>query len=131
MQADALVEAKQSAQEAESSQVHKEPVQREATDEIPFWIFQNAAGFGFGAGVFKKFGVVYARGAGGHAGETAEAEIHFIGKSFGRFEPAIGDRAHEGNAATRAVALEFGGVVSGAGRQAKAAMHALLEHRVI
>ena len=46
-------------------------------------------------------------------------------------ELAVGDRAHERDAAARAVALALGRVVGRAGRQAHAAVHALLQHRVV
>ena len=46
-------------------------------------------------------------------------------------ELAVGDGAHQRDAAARAVALELGGVVGRAGGQAHPAVHALLEHRVI
>ena len=131
LQADILVKAKEPPDDAQSSQIHEKPVQREPADQVSFWIFQNAAGLGFGAGVFEKLSVVHPGGAGGHASQAAEAKIHFVRESFRGFEPAISNGAHERNAATRAVTLEFCGVVSGAGGQAKAAMHALLEDGVI
>ena len=87
--------------------------------------------FGFGAGVFEEFGVIDAGGTGGHAGEATETKIHFLGESASGVEFAISDSAHECNAAARTVALELGGVVSGAGGEAKAAVHALLHDGVI
>ncbi len=92
---------------------------------------QHAAFLGFGARVLEQFGVIDAGGTGRHACQAAETKIHFIGERFRGVQPAIGDGAHERNASARAVALEFGGIVSRAGRQAKAAMHALLDDRVI
>ena len=48
-----------------------------------------------------------------------------------RFQLAVGDGAHEGDAAARAVALDLGLHVGGTGGQAHAAVHALLEHGVV
>ncbi len=79
-----------------------------------------------GAGVLEQLGVVHAGRAGGHAGEAAEAKIHFIGECFCGLEFAIGDGAHERDTAARAVSLKLGLVVRRAGGQAHAAVHALL-----
>ena len=86
---------------------------------------------GFGAGVLEEFGVIHASGTRGHAGEATEAKIHFIAECLRRFETFVGDGAHQSDSPARAVAFEFGGVVSRAGRQAKAAMHALLHDGVV
>ena len=86
---------------------------------------------GFGTSVLEQLGVIDACRTGGHARETSEAEIHFVGKGFRRFQPAIGDGAHERDAAARAVPLEFGGVVSRAGGQTEPAVHALLHDGII
>ena len=87
--------------------------------------------FGLGARMLEQLGVIHARRTRRHAREATEAEIHFVGERFRRFQPAVRDGAHERDAPARAVAFEFGGVVSRARRQAKAAVHALLHDRVI
>src|ERR1035438_4397681 len=78
-----------------------------------------------------RSGIVDAGGAGCHAGEAAEAEIHFVGERPGGVQAAVGDGPHERDAAARAVPLDFRRVVSGAGRKAKTAVHALLQDRVV
>ena len=65
------------------------------------------------------------------ASKAAQAIAHFLRKFGRRFQGSIGHAAHEGDPASRAVALPLGGVVGGAGRQTRAAMHALLQNRVI
>ena len=100
------------------AQVHEEPPDGEGADQVPLRRLEHAAGFGLGAGVLEQLGVVDARGASGHAGEAAEAEIHFVGEGLGGFEAAIGNGAHEGDAAARAVALDLGGIVGRASGQA-------------
>ena len=86
---------------------------------------------GFGPGMLEEFRVVDTSGTGGHAREAAETEIHFVRERFGGFKAVISDGAHEGDASAWAVALKLGGVVGGAGGQAKAAVHALLDDRVV
>src|SRR5262245_31314652 len=81
--------------------------------------------------MLEQLCVVNSGGAGGHAGEATQAEVHLVGESFGWLEFAIGDRPHEGDASARAVALDLCGVIGGAGWQAKSAMHALLQDGII
>src|SRR5438094_4266577 len=57
--------------------------------------------------------------------------MHFVGKGFRRFQPSIGNGAHERDPAARAVSFQFSGVVSGAGGQTEAAVHALLHDGII
>ena len=131
LQAELLVEAHGEAEDFQPVQVHEEPADAEGADGVALRVVQHAAGLGLGAGVLEQLGVVHARRAGGHAREAAEAEIHFVGEGLRRLKLAVGDGAHEGDAAARGVALELGGVVGRAGGQAEAAVHALLHDGVV
>jgi hypothetical protein len=131
LQSEPLIYADDARGQTQAAQIHEQPFERERADDISFGCFERAALFGFRAGVFEQFGVIHAGGAGGLASEAAEAEIHFLAERPGWFELAISDGAHQRDSAARAVALDFGGVVSGAGGQAKAAVHALLHDGVV
>ena len=126
-----MIEAHQAADETESGEIHEEPADGEFADEIAFGRGERLGAFGFGACVFEEFCVIHARGAGGHAGEAAETKIHFLGEGAGGVEFVVGDGAHERDAAAGTVAFELGRVVSGAGGEAKTAVHALLHDGVI
>lgn len=115
----------------EAVEIHEEPAEGEGSDEGTFWIIEDSGRFDFGAGVLEEFRVIDAGGASGHAGQTAEAEIHFVSERLGRFQAFVGDCAHEGDATSRAVSFQLGAVVSGARGQAQSAMHALLHHGVV
>ena len=54
-----------------------------------------------------------------------------IKESGNRQRGAVGDGAHQGDASARRVPLELGLVVRRTGRQAQAAVHALLHDRVV
>src|SRR5258706_3279113 len=81
--------------------------------------------------MLEQFRVIHSGRARGHAGKAAETKVHLIGKQSAGLEPFIGDGSHERNPAPRAVALQLCRVVSRAGWQTKAAMHALLDHAVV
>ena len=119
------------ADEAEEAGTGEDESKGKPTDGVAFGCIQNSLTFDFGAGGFKEFGVVYVGGAGGGAGEAAEAVIHFLAEGFGDFEVAVGDGTHEGDASARAVLFELGLFVGRAGGQAHAAVHALLENGVV
>jgi hypothetical protein len=87
--------------------------------------------FDFGSGGLEELRVVDAGWTGGLAGEAAEAEIHFVSEGGGGGEFPVGNGAHERDAAAGAVAFVSGRVVGRAGRQAHAAVHALLEDGVV
>src|SRR5262249_11000876 len=128
---EALVKSDGSANEAQSAQIHEKPLKSEGADEISPRRFQCAALFRFGAGVLEEFGIIDTCRAGGLTSEAAEAEIHFFAEGFCRLKLPVGDGAHEGDSSAGAIALDFRGVVSGAGGQTKAAVHALLHNRVV
>ena len=86
---------------------------------------------GVGARMLEQFGVIHAGRASCHAGEAAQAEVHFLREGAGRLEAIIGNCAHECDATAGAVSLQFGGIVSGACGQAKTAVHALLHHGIV
>lgn len=131
LQAELLIKANRRADELQPAHVHEQPAQRERANETAFGIVEVAALLGFGAGVFEKLGVIHASRTRGHASETTEAKIHFIAERLGRFETFVGDGAHQSDSSARTVAFELGGVVRRAGRQAEAAMHALLHDGVV
>ena len=54
---------------------------------------------GLGAGHLEELGVIDPGGAGRFAGEAAEAEVHLVRERFRRLQLAVGDGAHEGDAA--------------------------------
>src|SRR5262249_31402033 len=115
----------------EPGQIHEHPAQREGSQPRTAERSQGATIFGFGASVLEQFGVIDTCWTGGHAGEAPEAEVHLVGARVTWFEPAVRAGAHQSDASARAIAFEFGGVISRAGGQAKAAMHALLQDRII
>ena len=109
----------------------EKPVEHELAQQQPRGRWQRVFPLRLGAGHLEKPGVIDSGGTRRFAGQAAETEIHFVGEGAGGFEPSVGDGPHQGDASARAVAFEFGGVVSGASGQTEAAVHALLDDRVI
>src|ERR1035441_1855018 len=107
LQAELLVDPQNAAHEAQVAQVHEKPAYGKRSDKVPLGRFEHAAGFGFGARVLEKLGVIDARGASRHAGKAAEAEIHLVREGLRRVQAAIGNGAHERDATARAVALDL------------------------
>ena len=75
--------------------------------------------------------VLHAGGAGRLAGPAVEAEVEVLADPLGHGEAAVGDAAHQVNAAARAVVLVAGLDVGRAGGRAEAAMDAVLEEAVV
>ena len=131
LQAKPLVEPDETACQPQMAQVHEQPADGDSADEVALRRSEHAARFGFRAGVLEKLRVIHPCRASGHAGEAAEAEVHFVREGPRHIQAAIGDRAHERDAAPRAMSLDLRRVVGRARRQAKAAVHALLQDRVV
>ena len=131
LQPEALVKPEQASGEAEQARAHEQPADGDRAPEAAGEGLVEAGGLDFGAGGLEQVGVIHARGAGGLAGQAAEAVAHLIGEGRRELQFVVGHGAHERDASAWAVALLLGGVVGGAGRQAHPAMHALLQDRVI
>ena len=86
---------------------------------------------GLGASHLEKLRVIDPAGQAVSQARQPVTEIHLVGERFLGLELAVGDGAHEGDAPARAVALELRLHVGRARRQAHAAVHALLDDRVV
>ena len=127
----ALVKPHGTAHEAQQHRVHEQNLEREPAPEFAFRARGGAGALDFGPRGFKQVGILHSRRAGGFAGQATQAVVHLIGEFARDGQVAIGDGAHESDAAPGAVALALGLHVSGAGGQAHAAVHALLDHGVV
>ena len=129
---DCLIEPEQPGGETQSAGFGEEPFQCDRADEIPFHAGLGAAGFHFRARKFDHLRVVHARGTGRLTGQATQAEIHLVRELRGvRRKPAIGDRAHQGNASAWTARLMLRRVVRRAARQTHPAMDALLENGIV
>jgi hypothetical protein len=131
LQAGLLVKTETSPESPEEAGLEKQMAQRQPAPEMALGGGRGAGAFDFGPGGFEEGAIVHPGGTSGLAGEATEAIIHFLGKSAAGLEIAIGHRTHQGDATARAVPLAFGFIVGGTGRQAHAAVHALLEDGIV
>src|ERR1700732_3879482 len=109
----------------------KQPPQRQSAHEVALRVAHNASLFDVGPRVFKHLPVMHPGGAHGFARETAEAKVKFLAERLRHPELSIGNTAHQCDASSRTVALQFRFVVGRAGRQAHSTVDALLKHRVV
>ena len=131
LQPGGLPQAHAQPQQLEALQIIKKPAKGEGADQRALGRCENLRALRLGAGRLEEFGVVHAGGTRGHAGETPEAEVHLLGEGLAGLETVIRNGAHQGDASAGRIALQLGGVVGRAGRQAQAAVHALLHDRVV
>ena len=131
LQAKFLVQAQGPARQLQARQIHEQPAKRDATNPVAGRRFQDAAALCFGAGALEQFRVIHPRRTGCHARQTTQTEIHFLGERPGRFQPAVGDGAHQRDAAAGTVPFQLGRVIGRARRKAKPAVHALLHDGIV
>ena len=131
LDAEPLDPAERAAGEAQQARAQEEAAEGDRAPEAGRQGPGRSGRLDLGARRLDEAGVVDAGGACRLAGEAAQAIAHLVGEALGRREVAVGHRAHEGDAAARAVALALGRVVGRARRQAHPAVHALLEDRVV
>ena len=126
-----LIKPESPANQAQEAWASEKPLQKNATNRIAARIVECAGFLDLRSSDFKEMSILHSGWTSGFTGQAAEAEIHLLAESSSRIHFAIGDRAHERNASSRAVAFHFCGIVGRTGRQTHAAMHALLENGVV
>ena len=126
LEAKRAVQPNQPAEHLQPSVLGEEPLESHVPDQSAPCGVDDLFLLHLGTGVLEQLGVVHPGRAGRHARKAAETKIHFVGECFCGLEFAIGDGAHERDAAARAVSLKLGLVIRRAGGQAHAAVHALL-----
>lgn len=102
-------------EKAEEAGTGKNFTQKNPAQETAEWGVEGAVFLGEGAGGFEELSVFDACGAGGFAGETAEAVVHLFGEGAGGFDFAVKDTLHEIESPAGAMAFVLGEVVGGAG----------------
>ena len=131
IEAGGLIKSQNTPDEAQEPRTHEKRVQREPTPKITLGGFGDSSLLDLGTGGFEEFGIIDARRTSRLAGQAAEAVVHLIRERLRDLQLPIGYRSKQGNTTAWAVPLHLRLDVSGAGGQAHAAMHALLQDGVI
>lgn len=126
-----MIEPKRASGAAHHARVHEHETHREPPNEAAPRRLEQSELFGFGAGGFEQMRIIDAGGAGRGACEAAKAVAHFLGEIAAEGQFFVCDRTHECDAPAWGMALATGFGEGRAGLQAHAAMHALLEDRVV
>ena len=126
-----MIETHQPACDSKRSRTRKENVERQPAPERTRHSRVRALQLDIAARCLEELSAVHSSRARCLAGEAPEAVAHLVRKLRRHVEFAVGDGPHQGDPATGAVPFPLGRIVGRAGRQAHAAVHALLEDRIV
>src|SRR5271165_5442771 len=126
-----LVEPQDPGRRAQRPRAQEEEPQRHRPDKPAPGPGRGAASLGLRARRLEERRIVDPGGAGGRARQAPEAVVHLPRERPRRLQFAVRDRPHERDPPPGRMALPARLKERGAGRQAEAAVHALLEHRVV
>ena len=126
-----LVKPDQPADHPQSMRACKHPTESQCANQVSDRISQYADLLDVGARLLEHLAVANPGWARRFARQAAEAKIKFLSKRLCDLKPAVSDEAHQRDPTSRAVSFKLGFVVGWAGRQAHAAMHALLHLRIV
>ena len=126
-----LVKPDAAPDESKQTRMHEDSLHRQPTPKVALPSSRGIVLLDIRAGGFEEIRVVHTCRAGGGAGKTAEAVIHFIGKGPAQGHVSIGNGTHPGDAPARTVSLHSRADVGWTRRQAHPAMHALLQDGIV